>query len=129
MKRVREKIGVVQNVSLFDRLVRLFIAAALITGASASYLEVQQLTWEGYAILVSIYPALTGILGWDPFYALLNTRTCGLSERNQCGTFPYQVDAALGRHPVPNRGFEYEHSLEDAHHEKEERPPTAREAA
>jgi len=116
MKLLREKLGVLQNLGWLDRVARVLVGTAAL--AYPLFListndEVQS-QWVWYSMLTSIYPWLTGILGYDPIYALFNIRTCGGSERNPCGTFPYEVDAALGRNPIPNG--EVEHSLESSRH-------------
>lgn len=113
MKRVREAIGVVENISVLDRVVRLLIGMALVAGLvvqirlSMTQPELAKaLTWETYAALASFYPLLTAMLGWDPIYALFHARSCGTSERNRCGTVGYQVEAALGHHPDHDKGYE-----------------------
>jgi hypothetical protein len=70
--------------------------------------------WLFLPMLLAAYPLLTGIIGVDPLYNSLNIRTCDTSRRNQCGTFPYEVDAALGRNPIPQN--DVEHSLEHSRH-------------
>ena len=115
MKQVREKIGVAQNLGLYDRISR-FIAGCLLLGVPI-YLMMSgsNATWYGTsAMVLSIYPFLTSIIGVDGIYTLLHVKSCGGSDRNQCGSFPYEVDAALGRHPIPDS--ELEHSLSHAHH-------------
>lgn len=110
------KLGVVHNVGLFDRVLRVVIGALLLGGA-VIHLQMGGVSvspWHALAGLVSIYPFLTGIFGWDPIYSVMQVRTCGLTGRNQCGTFPYEVDAALGRNPKPERDFD--HSLTGSHH-------------
>ena len=108
----------VQNLGLTDRIVR-GVIAVLMLGLPLYDLAYGSLfTWHGYVILLGIYPSLTTILGWDPIYALFKLRTCGLSQRNQCGTFPYEVDAALGHNPIPDKGYEFDHSLYSTHHRK-----------
>ncbi len=113
MKRVREVIGVVENISVVDRIIRVLIGLALVAGMvvqiqiSMTHPELaKSLTWESYAALASFYPLLTAMLGWDPFYALFHARSCGTSDRNRCGTVSYQVDAALGHHPDHDKGYE-----------------------
>ena len=109
-------LGVVQNLSLIDRALRGLLAAVLliVPAVELVFLEGTFGWWHGIAMLASVYPGLTAFLGWDPFYQAMGTKTCDLSERNQCGTLPYQVDAALGHHPVPNK--DYDHSLAGSHH-------------
>ena len=70
--------------------------------------------YASYSMLFSIYPLLTAIIGVDAFYSWANIRSCGGSERSQCGTFPYEVDAALGRHPIPDNDLE--HDLQHSRH-------------
>jgi len=117
MERVINKLGVVQNLSLVDRLFRFAVGIALIAAAAFSLIAGNTVVWQGFAILVSIYPLMTGMLGVDPIYSVFHKKTCGINDRNQCGTIPYQVDAAMGHHPIPDKGYEYEHSLDASHHE------------
>ena len=116
MKKLRAKLRVIQNLGWLDRVLRILAGAAILIYplyliVTNDSLESQ---WPVYSMLLSIYPWLTGITGFDPVYALLGLCTCGTSERNPCGTFPYEVDAALGHHPIPNS--EVEHSLEHSRH-------------
>ncbi len=118
MERRRNKMGVIYNIGLLDRVVRFIVGFALLAaGAIAMTMSPVITGWETLAVLVSVYPLLTAILGWDPLYAMFGARSCRLDGgRNQCGTIPYEVDAALGHNPKPDRGFEYDHSLGSSHH-------------
>jgi hypothetical protein len=115
--RVRKAMGVPQNLGWLDRVIRV-VVGFLLLGVPAVMLSVQtsMATWHNYVMIVSVYPFLTAILGWDPLYYIFGAKTCGTSERNPCGTFPYEVDAALGRHPIPDSDIE--HSLSISHHKK-----------
>lgn len=116
MKTLRTRLEVVQNLSLLDRALRLILTAALL-GTPVIYMITQGAPyqwWHGISWLLSIYFGLTAFTGWDPFYRVAGVKTCELSERNQCGTLPYQIDAALGHHPVPKRDFD--HSLAASRH-------------
>lgn len=105
----------IQNLGLTDRIIRGMIAVLLIGLPTLDLANGAVFDWHGYAILLGTYPALTSILGWDPFYALFNVRSCGYEPRNQCGTFPYEVDAALGHNPTVDKDHEFDHSLSTAH--------------
>jgi len=120
MQSIREKMGAVYNIGLADRSVRFIVGFALLgAGAIGMTLTPTITTLEAVAVIVSIYPLMTSMLGWDPFYSLFGARTCSLEGgRNQCGTFPYEVDAALGHDPEPDKGFEYDHSLSGSHHQQ-----------
>jgi len=115
---VTGRLRVVQNLGLIDRVVRGLMAVLLIAGPIIHLALGNILSWHGYVMLAGIYPALTSILGCDPFYAMLKVRSCGTSDRTQCGTFPYEVDAALGNSPIPIKGSEHDHSLYAANHRK-----------
>jgi hypothetical protein len=119
MERIKSRLSVVQNLGLVDRMMRVFIGTALLAGGIVSMFSNATLTWEPYAMLISIYPLLTCILGWDPVYASFGARTCSLEGgRNACGTFPFEVDAAVaGNKLVPDT--DYDHSLYGSHHEPE----------
>jgi len=115
MNETTTKLGVIQNIGLFDRVLRLTIGAALLGGVFV-HLGVHHalVSWHGYVTMLSVYPLITAWLGWDPIYQVFETKTCDLSSRNRCGTVPYQVDAALGHNPIPNK--DYDHSLSGSHH-------------
>lgn len=115
MDTLAGKIGVIQNLGIVDRVVRVAIGVLLL-GGSALHLSVIDgvVGWHAYAKLISIYPLLTAMLGWDPLYSLFSVRSCNLTGRNQCGTLPYELDAAMGHDPRPQRA--YDHSLTGSRH-------------
>jgi hypothetical protein len=116
MDTTRTNLGVAQNLSLADRTVRWILASVLLLAPAAQlvFWHGSFGWWHAVALLLSIYPGLTAFLGWDPFYQAAHYKTCDSSERNQCGTLPYQIDAALGHHPIPDK--DYDHSLAGSHH-------------
>lgn len=115
---IPRRLRAVQNVGLMDRLIRAVIGAALVLYPMWDLQQGAMFSWHGLAFLLSTYPMLTAILGWDPVYQLFEVRSCGQSRRNQCGTFPYEVDAAVGHRPIPDRSHRYDHSLSSARHLK-----------
>lgn len=117
MERIRSRLFVVHNIGLADRMLRVFIGTALLAGGIVSMFNTAVLSWEPYAMLISVYPLMTSMLRWDPLYAALSARTCSLEGgRNACGTFPFEVDALVsGDTLVPDS--DYDHSLTRAHHE------------
>ena len=118
MKQLRAQLRVIQNLGWLDRVIRVVIGTAMLAYPvyQIATSETVQDSWMMYSMLISIYPFLTAILGYDPIYAQFVVRTCDTSERNQCGTFPYEVDAALGRQPVPNSNTE--RSIEGSQHKQ-----------
>lgn len=115
MVRVKDKIPVVQNIGLADRMIRFFGGGVLLAGGVLGLVLGASSLLATIAILLAVYPLMTTVMGWDPFYQLLNMRTCSLQGgRNQCGTFPYEVDAAIGHEPEPD--YDYDHSLSGSHH-------------
>ena len=105
-----------QNVGAIDRTIRVVLGFAMLgvpyfqllqPGAMIEY-------WQAVSMMISIYPCLTGILGYDPIYGLFSVKSCDTSNRNQCGSFPYQVDALLGHNPIPED--DQEHSLLHSKH-------------
>ena len=123
--RQNKRPGVVQNEGWVDRLIRFIVGSVLVSvpltiigmklplwpdGASIS-------VWVYVTMLFAIYPFWTAAIGWDPVYALFGFRTCGGSEKNPCGTLPYELDAAMGHHPIPES--DYQHNLASAHHEED----------
>jgi len=120
MSNTSHKLDVVQNEGLIDRVFRFVIGAIMLVIGVGGYAVTPSVTWwEGTLIVVSSYPLLTAMLGWDPFYNMFGARSCSLEpgSRNACGSLPYEIDAALGHNPQPPQGAEYDHNLEDAHHD------------
>lgn len=108
------KLEVVQNLGWLDRILRIVIGVVFVGLPCFYLLSGQSSPWYLYLMLLAVYPLMTGMLGRDLIYDLFKVKSCGTSERNQCGTFPYEIDAALGRKPIPDS--EIEHSLERSHH-------------
>lgn len=114
----RKDYFVEQNIGVIERCVRVVIGFVML-GYPYYLMQTQGITieyWQAILMLLSPYPALTGIVGTDPLYAWMKVKTCDLSNRNQCGSFPYQVDALLGHDPKPETDLE--HTLVHAHHKK-----------
>ena len=115
MDKIIRNLGVVQNLGLFDRMFHLIIGIAMLGGSALHlYIFDVSVSWHGYAFLLSVYPLMSAILGWDPLYAIFHAHSCSVSGKNSCGTVPYQVDAMLGHKPIPDH--EYDHSLIGSHH-------------
>jgi hypothetical protein len=123
-----EKSQASQNIGLIDRLLRAVIGSAMLAGGTAVLLQASALpaitAMEAAMlgmILVSIYPLLTAVVGVDPFYSAAGIRSCSISGKNQCGTFPFQIKAALGKAPRYCETDD-EHSLDACHDEPMEHP-------
>jgi len=95
-----KKSNVPQNLSLIDRLFRLALGIAMMSVLfySNPYLVISTGLMSAIA-LVGIYPLMTGMIGVDPIYELGHLKSCDTSDRNQCGTLPYQVAAATNHIP------------------------------
>jgi Inner membrane protein YgaP-like, transmembrane domain len=120
--RHTKRFNVIENLGWPDRAIRIMVGTALVAvpltiitinaprldeGASIS-------GWLYVVMLLALYPFWTTAIGWDPFYNLFKVRSCGGTEKNPCGTLPYELDAAVGRHPIPES--DVMHSLGTAHH-------------
>ena len=79
-----------QNVGAIDRTIRGIIGAAMM-GAWFFYPIETVSLWFAALPLVGALVFFSGILGWDPFYALLGKKTCGQDEAHMCGAYPDQV--------------------------------------
>ncbi len=115
MQTVVKKLRTIQNIGFVDRIIRGVIAVLVIGLPPLALVFGGSVSWHGYVILLGIYPALTAILGWDPFYVLFNVRSCGSSRRNRCGTFPFEVNAALGRNTSVDKDHNFDHSMSAVH--------------
>lgn len=100
-----------QNLGAVDRTVR-FIVGVLMLGVPYFMITQQGATvetWQSWLMVLSAYPCLTGIIGFDPLYRIFGKKSCDLSSRNRCGSYPFQVDAMIGNDPQPED--DYEHTL------------------
>ena len=112
-----------QNLGAVDRTVR-FVIGVIMIGVPFVLLlqpDAVMVWWYPLSMLIGIYPALSAILGMDPLYQFFNIRSCSVvpDGRNQCGSFPYEVDAMIGHHPIPRHGDNRE--LHDSDHSKSTR--------
>ncbi|MDX1812176.1 MAG: DUF2892 domain-containing protein [Gammaproteobacteria bacterium] len=107
-----------QNVGAIDRTVRVLVGAAMLGVPYFMLMESGSTiqAWQSWLMVLSVYPFLTGILGTDPLYRVFGAKTCDLSARNRCGTYPFQVDALVGHQPTPEDDFE--HSLTHSTHKR-----------
>jgi len=107
-----------QNLGMLDRVMRVIIGTVML--AVPYYLITQEgatvQAWHSWTMVLSVYPFLSGILGADPIYNMMGKKSCDLSDRNRCGSFPFQVDAFMGHKPIPED--DYEHTLEHSRHDK-----------
>lgn len=116
MRNTLISLGVVQNMGWLDRVAH-FVLGTLMMAGPIVLMSTNQLepAWYLYvSMLLAVAPITFSIFGLEPIYSIFNVKSCGTSNRNQCGTFPYEVDAALGRNPKPESIRE--HSLELSRH-------------
>lgn len=118
---LKQRAGVVENLGWPDRGIRIMLGTVLVAvpltiiAIKGPIIQGTSLSaWLYVAILAALYPFWTTAIGWDPIYQLFKVRSCGGSEKNPCGTLPYELDAAAGRHPIPDSNVI--HSLGAAHH-------------
>jgi hypothetical protein len=79
-----------QNLSAIDRSIRIVIGACLV--GTWLFVDIQSMsTLIAVLPLVGALIALSGVLGWCPFYALFGTKSCGVDSHNRCGTLPFQI--------------------------------------
>ena len=112
----QQSLGVIQNLGWLDRVLRFVVGAVLLAFPCFMIASgVSEVTWYLVgAMLLAVYPLLTSVIGIDQIYNFFQVKSCGGSGRNQCGTFPYEIDAALGNNPIPDSDIE--HSLEHSRH-------------
>ena len=121
MKRIRERLGVIQNEGFWDRVLRMAAGFALL-GWAAYDLGREGAAfqaWHAAAMLAAVYPILTGMLGWCPLYQLLGVRSC---REETCGTLPYEFETEVLHHRL-EPASETEHSLSGSRHVEPERRP------
>jgi len=109
------KLAPVQNLGITDRIFRFFIGGAMLGIGAFLEVTVGVNIYDVGLMLLSIYPLMTTLMGWDPVYEMLGAKTCSIEGgHNACGTFPYELDAALGNEPEANKS--YDHSLSGSVH-------------
>ena len=106
MKALREKLAIQENMGVIDRSMRVLAGSLLTVPIIVAMANVDPIGWQLYATLFAFYLLLTGMMGWDPLYATFHGHTCGASERSRCGSFTYEMKAAMGRHPDHDPGYE-----------------------
>jgi hypothetical protein len=110
-------LGPIQNLGWLDRTIRVIIGFALVFTVLFEFQKTGDLGGYAYLPILAIYPFLTAVLGWDPLYSASNIRSCGGSDRNKCGTYPFEIESALGKKPECNEGFDC--SVPGDHHAHE----------
>lgn len=96
----------VQNMGWADRTVRFAVGIAMVVVVLMEIESGGSLGMVAYLPILAIYPLMTAILGWDPLYSAGHVRSCDSTGRNQCGTFPYEVEAALGKKLECDNGYD-----------------------
>jgi hypothetical protein len=88
-----------QNIGIIDRTVRIIVGLAMVS--VWLFYPITSLTlWIALLPLLGVVPLLTGILGWCPVYAMFHTKSCGVDERNTCGTYPDQLNHLMQRKQI-----------------------------
>ena len=111
------KINVVeQNLGMLDRSIRFILGCVMLGVPFYMMTQVGQPAEQLYnwSMLLSIYPFLTAVTGCDVLYKPFHIKSCDLSRRNKCGSFPFELDAWFGRDPVPED--DTEHTLGHSSH-------------
>ena len=113
MRAVRHKLGMVENMGFYDRVIRALIGVAMNIPIVIYLFQLptspQAFDPNGpqfYVSAASFYFLLTSLMGWDPFYAMFKVKSCGGSGRNRCGSFQYQTEAAMGNNPKTDKNYE-----------------------
>lgn len=106
MNAYTKRLGAIQNVGLLDRCLRVALGILMLGVVLMDLYFQVELGWHVYLAILAVYPLMTGILGVDPFYSIGAFRTCDTSARNRCGTFPFEVEAAMGKKVSCNEGYD-----------------------
>ena len=85
-----------QNIGIIDRVSRVSVGLVLICiWFIFPYPIYADSVWFALLPFLGVAPVVTGIIGWCPTYAIFKTKSCGTGKRNNCGTFPDQLDHLL----------------------------------
>jgi hypothetical protein len=71
---IPEKITDLENMHTIDRVARISFGIGLFATLHPA-LTIVDAPYEPFLPVLAIYPLLTGLLAWDPIYALLRVRT------------------------------------------------------
>ncbi len=71
----------VNNIGIFDRVVRFLFAATLLAPAFVG-VDTGPLGWLAIPVLASIYPMTTALIGWDPIYYWIGLSSVEVSPRH-----------------------------------------------
>lgn len=113
MNRIRTRFGIVQNTGFFDRILRITVGIILLAGGMISLAIAETVSRQGYAMLLSLYPLVTGIIGWDPFYCF---RCRDIDGRDRCGSLLSEAQSMRGLYNnPPEQDFDYEKNLDASH--------------
>ncbi len=74
LQNTSTRIRLARNVGAYDRIARLLFAATLLAPAFVGN-DAGPLGWLVASVLMALYPAITGLIGWDPIYRLLDLST------------------------------------------------------
>jgi hypothetical protein len=114
-------LNLAQNIGIIDRIFRGAVALHVIGLPLLSLEEVGLLSWHGYVILLGVYPSLTAILGWDPFYVLFGVSSCEGSYHKQRGKHPHEMNAGLGYNLAADGNHDFDQSMSAVHLESTDR--------
>ena len=106
METLRHNFSPVQNLGWLDRTLRVIIGFALVAAVLLYAQQGNSLGGLAYLPIIAIYPLITGMLGWDPFYASGHVKSCDTSSHNKCGTFPFEVESAMGKDVKCDDGYD-----------------------
>ena len=83
-----------RNLGLLDRSVRIAIGAAAILAVLASQ-NIGMLGWVALIPLLAVYPIITGMVAYDPFYAWIgiNTHRASAFSDEQLAKFASKITA------------------------------------
>lgn len=91
-----------QNIGTIDRLLRAIIGFGLLSTVfiaaktTGTFFGYSTENFPYYAVtLLSIYPALTAVLGWDPIYQVLRVRSETALKADVSGTVKEQAEAVI----------------------------------
>ena len=86
----------VENLGLTDRALRFITGLAMLVFGYFAIENVEYLFLGAVIILLSEYPLMTSILGWDPLYPVTGSRSCSIEKRRELyGPLSLEVDVAL----------------------------------
>lgn len=108
MQRHLRRILFTQNIGIFNRCFRLTFGILILDSAIAHLqMDGNVVTWTEYLAWISLYPILTGLLGWDCLHAFYENQTTAypVKQKNWSQRLSLRYQLSIKRTRVKNKTY------------------------